>query len=98
MSEFEKFFEVKFPNIQATIDQSHCDESILLKKACRMTWNARQEEIDQLKAEKAGLEKRVNDALKITGGIIESKGNSVAISTCRGLCLDLDKTLRGEHE
>ncbi|MCL6243391.1 MULTISPECIES: hypothetical protein [Acinetobacter] len=63
MSEFEEFFKIKFPNIQATIDQTHSEESILLKKACRMIWDARQAEIDQLKAEKEGLEKERDDAI-----------------------------------
>lgn len=51
MSEFGEFFKIKFPNIQATIDQTHSEESILLKKACRIIWDARQAEIDQLKAQ-----------------------------------------------
>lgn len=62
MSDFEKFFEIKFPNIQATIDQTHCEESILLKKACRMTWNARQSEIDQLNLSLAEMKSRLNDS------------------------------------
>lgn len=57
MSEFGEFFKIKFPNIQATIDQTHSEESILLKKACRIIWDARQGEIEQLKAEKNELER-----------------------------------------
>ena len=56
MSEFEEFFKIKFPNIQATIDQTHSEESILLKKSCRIIWDARQAEIDQLKAQLNNME------------------------------------------
>lgn len=70
MSEFGEFFKIKFPNIQATIDQTHSEESILLKKACRIIWDARQAEIDQLKAQLNNMEacyigkKRVRDQQK----------------------------------
>lgn len=75
MSEFGEFFKIKFPNIQATIDQTHSEESILLKKACRIIWDARQAEIDQLKAEKEGLQDQ----------LITWKGQSLA-AILHGTC------------
>lgn len=48
MSEYENWFSVRFPNIQATIDQSNDQESKLLKLACKEVWQHQQAEIDQL--------------------------------------------------
>lgn len=78
MSEFNNWFGVRFPNIQATMDQTNDQESKLLKLCCKEVWQSKQAEIDSLKtqlvvykedmqkdAEKIGeLQKRVNGALE----------------------------------
>lgn len=79
MSEFNNWFGVRFPNIQATIDQTNDQESKLLKLCCKEVWQSKQAEIDSLKtqlavykddmrkdAEKIGeLQKRVDLTLNI---------------------------------
>ena len=73
MSEYENWFSVRFPNIQATIDQSNDQESKLLKLACKEVWQHQQAEIDNLKAQLNNMEacyiekkKQVEDQLNQT--------------------------------
>lgn len=105
MSEFGEFFKIKFPNIQATIDQTHSEESILLKKACRIIWDARQAEIDQLKAqlnnmeacyigkkkELEELQARANKALSVTGNYCDEDDAALLVFV-------LEKALRGVND
>lgn len=89
---------------QSEIDQLKAEKEKLeieltrTKQVLNNVIDMERNKVDQLKAEKAGLEKRIDGALEITSRTISSKGVSVAVSTCRGLCLDLEKTLRGAHE
>lgn len=43
MKKFNEWFSERFPNIQATIDQTNDSESKLLKKACEETWGMQQD-------------------------------------------------------
>lgn len=56
MSEYENWFSVRFPNIQATIDQSNDQESKLLKLACKEVWQHQQAEIDDLRSQLNNME------------------------------------------
>lgn len=56
MSEYENWFSVRFPNIQATIDQSNDQESKLLKLACKEVWQHQQAEIDDLRSQLNSME------------------------------------------
>ena len=53
MSDFNNWFGVRFPNIQATIDQTNDQESKLLKLCCKEVWQSKQAEIDSLKTQLA---------------------------------------------
>lgn len=79
---------------QSEIDQlkKQLSDSDYLKVQHRERRCELNKEVEKLKAEKAGLEKRIDGALKITKKMATSI-NSVALWS-----LDLDKTLRGEHE
>ncbi|WP_338562500.1 hypothetical protein [Acinetobacter sp. KS-LM10] len=66
-------------------------------------WNARQSEIDQLKAEKAGLEKSVkqilSDSKESMVGYVEMDLYDKGYRVCTEYLIDeLEKALRGEHE
>lgn len=106
MSEFNNWFGVRFPNIQATIDQTNDQESKLLKLCCKEVWQSKQAEIDSLKtqlvvykddmrkdAEKIGeLQNRIHDAeLQIA---VHWGADEDTDSVLR----DVEKALRGEHE
>lgn len=56
MSDFDNWFGVRFPNIQATIDQTNDQESKLLKLSCREVWHHQQAIIDDLKNQLNNME------------------------------------------
>lgn len=106
MSEFNNWFGVRFPNIQATIDQTNDQESKLLKLCCKEVWQSKQAEIDSLKtqlvvykddmrkdAEKIGeLQNRIHDAeLQIA---VHWGADEDTDSVLR----DVEKALRGERD
>ena len=64
MSEYENWFSVRFPNIQATIDQSNDQESKLLKLACKEVWQHQQAEIDDLRSQLNNMERCYIDVKK----------------------------------
>lgn len=56
MSEFKKYWEEYESNNHVLGSEEYC---------AKLAWNARQSEIDQLKAEKAKLGETIQDALKV---------------------------------
>ena len=111
MSEYENWFSVRFPNIQATIDQSNDQESKLLKLACKEVWQHQQAEIDDLRSQLNNMErcyiekkKRVEACSALVGQWREKRMGGCSDYARGGLhsrqdCTDdLEKALRGEHE
>lgn len=111
MSEYENWFSVRFPNIQATIDQSNDQESKLLKLACKEVWQHQQAEIDDLRSQLNNMErcyiekkKQVEACLALVGQWREKRMGGCSDYARGGLhsrqdCTDdLEKALRGEHE
>lgn len=111
MSEYENWFSVRFPNIQATIDQSNDQESKLLKLACKEVWQHQQAEIDNLKAQLNNMEacyiekkKQVEAVSHMLEGDLkyveqDRRGNFDFLQMAMIRCLgDAIKALRGEHE
>ena len=104
MSEYENWFSVRFPNIQATIDQSNDQESKLLKLACKEVWQHQQAEIDNLKAQLNNMEacyiekkKQVEDQQKRIDDV-EAECKDWHRSSGSGLAVRILEMLRGEHE
>lgn len=104
MSEYENWFSVRFPNIQATIDQSNDQESKLLKLACKEVWQHQQAEIDNLKAQLNNMEacyiekkKQVEDQQKRIDDV-EAECKDWHRSSGSGLAVRILEVLRGEHE
>ncbi len=68
MNDFDNWFGVRFPNIQATIDQTNDQESKLLKLSCKEVWRHQQAIIDDLKTQLNNMEscyikiKQINNA------------------------------------
>lgn len=56
MSEFNNWFGVRFPNIQATIDQTNDQESKLLKLCCKEVWQHQQDIVNDLKTQLNNME------------------------------------------
>jgi len=111
VSEYENWFSVRFPNIQATIDQSNDQESKLLKLACKEVWQHQQAEIDDLRSQLNNMErcyiekkKQVEACSALVGQWREKRMGGCSDYARGGLhsrqdCTDdLEKALRGEHE
>lgn len=82
MSEFNNWFGVRFPNIQATIDQTNDQESKLLKLCCEEVWQHQQAIIDDLKAQLNNMEacyiekkKRVDELESVLNEVKEWKSH-----------------------
>lgn len=99
MSEYKNWFSVRFPNIQATIDQSNDQESKLLKLACKEVWQHQQAEIDDLRSQLNNMERCY----------IEKKKQVEAVEYVLGCAMigpkevfqyadTIGKALRGEHD
>ena len=111
MSEFNNWFGVRFPNIQATIDQTNDQESKLLKLCCKEVWQHQQAIISDLKTQLNNMEscyigkkKQVEDVSHMLEGDLkyveqDLRGNFEFLKMAMIRCLgDAIKTLRGAND
>ena len=96
MSEFEKFIEDNFKELKSRIESGNFFAKTM-RDSMHATWLKQQSEIDQLKAEKAGLEKLIKDWRKSANWMCATDDKHV-INSLRSCADDLEKALRGGHE
>lgn len=114
MSEFEKWFvdqdfytNMRFIHGDALFTKDGDVYRVLPVQMTHLAWVEKQSEIDQLKAEKAGLEKRMHKAISkwvaITS-IVTTQRNGLPdefyqkLDQLHDVLTGFDEALRGEHE
>ena len=89
MNDFDNWFGVRFPNIQATIDQTNDQESKLLKLSCKEVWQKKQAEIDSLKTQlavyKEDMQKDAEKIVELQVQLKTWKGQSL-MAMIHGTC------------
>lgn len=104
MSEFEEFIKAKYPVDYESLKEKYPKVPVVEFYGDELdVWNYKQSEIDQLKAEKAGLEKSVkqilSDSKESMVGYVEMDLYDKGYRVCTEYLIDeLEKALRGEHE
>ena len=104
MSEFEKWFvdqdfytNMRFIHGDALFTKDGDVYRVLPVQMTHLAWVEKQSEIDQLKAEKVGLEKLIKEWRKSANWMCATDDKHV-INSLRSCADDLEKVLRGEHE
>lgn len=105
MSEFEDFIKAKYPVDYESLKEKYPNVPVVEFYGDELdVWNHQQSEIDQLKAEKSGLEKRISKTLEMLDGDLsyveeDRRCNFDFLQMAMIRCLKDDmKALRGEHE
>ena len=102
MSEFEKFIEDNFKELKSRVESGNFFAKTM-RDSMHATWLKQQAEIDQLKAEKAGLERSVkqilSDSKESMVGYVEMDLYDKGYRVCTEYLIDeLEKALRGTND